>query len=167
MRTVLNSQVAIVIVAALVRDAYAAQASSEPVLRISEFHSPPVSVSIVSAGDRKADAVVELRNRSSQDIVAVALILAGEDCKAKPAWPILSYGREMGRGHGVHSPLREPPIGPGKGAQVVVPGRMLDGATKVSERTCGKRIPPELQVTHVQFRDGSAWDLGEEVRKGP
>jgi hypothetical protein len=167
MRTVLNSELAIVVIAVFFGGASAVEASSEPLLRISEFHTPPVSVSIVSARDKKNHVVVELRNRSSQDIVAVALTLAGEDCKAKPAWPILSYGREVRRARSVHSRPREPPIAPGKRAQLIVPGRMLDRATKISERTCGKRIPPEIQVTHVQFRDGSAWDLGEEVRKGP
>ena len=126
-----------------------------------------MSVSIVSAGARKTDVVIELRNRSVQDIVAVAVTVAGEDCKAKPAWPILTYGRKVGRSPSARARPREPPIAPGTGAQLVVPGRMLDSLRSVSARTCGKGIPPEVQITHVQFRDGSAWDLGEEVRKWP
>jgi hypothetical protein len=53
------------------------------------------------------------------------------------------------------------------GAQIVVPGRMLDSAISLSERTCKKRIAPELQVEHIEFRDGSHWDLGEELHKNP
>ena len=57
---------------------------------------------------------------------------------------------------------REPPIAPGTGAQLVVPGRMLDSLRSVSERTCGKSIPPEVQIGDrtsrraivVAFRDG-------------
>ncbi len=142
-------QLAVAVVTAIAGDLYAARPPSERVLRISEFHSPPVSVSIVSAGGKNTDVVIELRNRSVQNVVAVAVTVAGEDCKAKPGWPVLTYGREVGRSRSARARLHEPPIAPGTGAQLVVPSRMLDSLRRVSERTCGKSIPPEVQITHV------------------
>jgi hypothetical protein len=169
MRTALKygATLAIAVLVTAGGEARAAQ-SSEPLIRITCFHDPPVTISIVTASNRRTDVVVELRNTASQDVVYVEMVLAGVNCKAKTASPLLTYGQDVARERAARrQQRREAPIAPHMGAQIVVPGRMLDSVTSVSERTCRKRIPPELQVVYVRFRDGSNWDLDEEVRKNP
>jgi hypothetical protein len=138
---------------------------SDTLIRLLRSHDPPVTLSVINPTNGSADLHIDVRNMASQEIVGIQFVLAGEHCKAKPGWPVLTYG-DVDGSVAVQSG-REPPIAPGAGAQIVILRRMLVDVTSVSERTCGRRIPPELAVMHVQFRDGSNWDLGEEVRKAP
>jgi hypothetical protein len=140
---------------------------SDTLIRLLRFHNLPVTLSLANPVDSKADIHIDVQNVAAQEIVGIRFVLAGEHCKAKPAWPVLTYGHVDGSVADSARQLREPPIAPGAGAPIEIRRPMLVDVTSVSERTCGRRSPPELAVTHVQFRDGSNWDLGEEMRKAP
>jgi hypothetical protein len=49
---------------------------------------------------------------------------------------------------------------------VPIPEDVLKRVTEVAMATCGEERPIDVAVTHVDFADGSQWDLGEEIRKG-
>jgi hypothetical protein len=167
MRTILNYRhaLALSVLMTNVGNVSAEPPPSDTLIRLSRFRDPPVTMSVINPTNSRDDIRIDLRNVATQEIVGIQLVLVGEHCKAKPGWPLLTYGQIDGAVAVRSRRRREPPIAPGASAQVVVRRRMLVGVTGVSERTCGRRIPPELEVTHVQFRDGSKWDLGEEVRK--